>query len=95
MDVWTDVRTYVRTVDDVLAIKPRFLASMAYHIFLTMVLRTRAPSAQQMILSLADNADKEFVEDVMDHFHKWRPTFHSFVFMLIRPTALVLKQILF
>ena len=31
----------------------------------------------------------------IDHFRKWRPTLHSFVFMLIRPTALVLKQIFF
>ena len=39
-DVRTDVRTYVRTyVDDVMAIKPNFLTSMGYHIFLTMVLR--------------------------------------------------------
>ena len=40
----TDVRTYVvRTdVDDVMAIKPNFLTSMGYHIFLTMVLRARA-----------------------------------------------------
>ena len=37
----TDVRcTYVRTdVYDVMAIKPNFLTSMGYHIFLTMVLR--------------------------------------------------------
>ena len=43
----TDVRTYVRTdVDDVMAIKPNFLTSMGYHIFLTMVLRARAPSAR-------------------------------------------------
>ena len=33
-------------VDDVMAIKPNFLTSMAYHIFLTMVLRARAPSAR-------------------------------------------------
>ena len=36
-------------VDDVMAIKPNFLTSiitsMGYHIFLTMVLRARAPSA--------------------------------------------------
>ena len=32
-------------------------------------------------------------ENTIDHFHKWRPLLHSFVFMLIRPTALVLKQI--
>ena len=40
----TDVRTYVvRTdVDDVMAIKPNFLTSMGYHIFLTMVLRASA-----------------------------------------------------
>ena len=34
MDVRTDVY-------DVMAIKPNFLASMGYHIFLTMVLRAR------------------------------------------------------
>ena len=48
----TDVRTYVRTyvvrtdVDDVMTIKPNFLTSMGYHIFLTMVLRARAPLAR-------------------------------------------------
>ena len=43
----TDVRTYVRTdVDDVMAIIPNFLTSMGYHIFLTMVLRARSPSAR-------------------------------------------------
>ena len=42
---WTGGRTYVRTyvvrtdVHDVMAIKPNFLTSMGYHIFLTMVLR--------------------------------------------------------
>ena len=47
----TDVRMYVRTlyvrtdVHDVMAIKPNFLTSMGYHIFLSMVLRARAPSA--------------------------------------------------
>ena len=39
----TDVRT---DVDDVMAIKPNFLTSMGYHIFLTMVLRARAPLAR-------------------------------------------------
>ena len=51
MEGWTYgetyIRTYVWTVDDVIAIKPRFLASMGYHIFLTMVLRARAPLANQ------------------------------------------------
>ena len=47
-----DGRTYVRTlyvrtdVHDVMAIKPNFLTSMGYHIFLSMVLRARAPSAR-------------------------------------------------
>ena len=43
-----DGRTYVRCTDvhDVMAIKPNFLTSMGYHIFLTMVLRARAPSAR-------------------------------------------------
>ena len=38
---------YVGTdVYDVMAIKPNFLTSMGYHIFLTMVLRAHAPSAR-------------------------------------------------
>ena len=42
-----DVRGYVRTdVHDVMAIKPNFLTSMGYHIFLTMVLRERAEGAR-------------------------------------------------
>ena len=42
-----DGRSDVRTdVDDVMAIKPNFLALMGYHIFLTMVLRARAPPAR-------------------------------------------------
>ena len=37
MKGWTDVRTYVRTdVHDVMAMKPNFLTSMGYHIFLSM-----------------------------------------------------------
>ena len=31
--------------------------------------------------------------NVRDHFHKWLPLLHSFVFMLIRPTTIILKQI--
>ena len=38
-----DGRTYVH---DVMAIKPNFLTSMGYHIFLSMVLRARATSAR-------------------------------------------------
>ena len=37
MEGWT----YVRTVNDVMAIKTKLLTSMGYHIFLTMVLRAR------------------------------------------------------
>ena len=43
-----DGRTYVRTVDDVTAIKPKFLASIGYHIFLTMVLPERAELRYEM-----------------------------------------------
>ena len=32
---------------------------------------------------------------VIDHFHKRRPLLQSLVFMLIRPTALILKQVFF
>ena len=44
----TDVRTDVvrKDVHDVIFIKPNFLTSMGYHIFLTMVLRARVPSAR-------------------------------------------------
>ena len=28
----------------------------------------------------------------IDRMHKWRPTKYSFVFVLIRPTSLVLKE---
>ena len=41
MEGRTDVRT---DVHDVMAIKPNFLTSMGYHIFLAMMLRARAPS---------------------------------------------------
>ena len=42
-----DGRTYVRTdVHDVMAIKPNFLTSMGYHIFLAMVLRRHTPLAR-------------------------------------------------
>ena len=30
-------RTYIGTVDDIMAIKPQFLALMGYHIFLTLL----------------------------------------------------------
>ena len=49
-----DGRTYVLRTDvhDVMAIKPNFLTSMGYHIFLTMVLRTRgAPLKCHLLLT--------------------------------------------
>ena len=53
----TDGRTYVCTdVQDIMAIKPNFLTSMGYHIFLTMVLRYKASisnSAEKPYLSLS------------------------------------------
>ena len=63
----TDVGTYVRTlyvltdVEDIMAIKPNFLTSMGYHIFLSMVLRARAPSARAELryqdVTQGDNSD--------------------------------------
>ena len=35
-------------VDDVMAIKPNFLTSMGYHIFLTMVLRERGQTSSNI-----------------------------------------------
>ena len=48
----TCVCTDVRTVDDVMAVKPRFLAAMGYHIFLTMVLHAYAPSSRAELRNL-------------------------------------------
>ena len=42
MEGWT----YERTIDDVMAIKPKFLASMGYHIFSVMVLCARELKAR-------------------------------------------------
>ena len=40
--------------------------------------------------------NEQYYEGVsLDHCHKWRPLLHFFVFMLIRPTALILEQKLF
>ena len=43
IDGWADVRT----VDDVMAIKPNFLTSMGYHIFLAMVLLFESSAIKQ------------------------------------------------
>ena len=55
-DVRTDARcTYVRTVDDVMAIKPNFLASMGYQYFLSYgAPRERAFGARGAPLLLAE-----------------------------------------
>ena len=42
-----DVRTYGRAVDDDMAIKLKFPASMGYHIFLTMALRARSSAIRE------------------------------------------------
>ena len=53
-----DGRTYVH---DVMAIKPNFLTSMGYHIFLSMVLRARAPSARaELRYNCYANSQPEF-----------------------------------
>ena len=53
-----DGRTlYVRTdVHDVMAIKPNFLTSMGYHIFLSMVLRARSSAIIYKMLILVSRA---------------------------------------
>ena len=57
-----DGRTYVRCTDvhDVMAIKPNFLTSMGYHIFLSMVLRARAPSARAELRYKINNTTHYF-----------------------------------
>ena len=50
-----DMRSYVRTdVHDVMTIKPNFLTSMGYHIFLTMVLRAPARAARGAPLLISE-----------------------------------------
>ena len=57
MKGWTYVRTYERTDDhDVMAIKPNFLTSMGYHIFLTMVLVAFGATYIHTYIRLFDNA---------------------------------------
>ena len=57
-----DGRTDVRTdVHDVMAIKPNFLTSMGYHIFLSMVLRARARSSA--ITAYSQGFTELFVND--------------------------------
>ena len=49
----TDVHTYVRTdVHDVMAIKPNFLTSMGYHIFLAMVLHVWRTRSSAIVLTV-------------------------------------------
>ena len=52
MEGWTDGRT---DVHDIMAIKPNFLTSMGYHIFLAIVLRTRSSTINGGDLSLETN----------------------------------------
>ena len=61
----TDVRTLY--VHDVMAIKPNFLTSMGYHIFLTMVLRARAFGARGAPLS-RDNTQESSILSQLDIF---------------------------
>ena len=64
IDGQTYLCTYVRTVDDVMAIKQRFLASMGYHILLTMVLRARAlRRAQSSAIRMFSRSSKTGVRD--------------------------------
>ena len=39
--------------------------------------------------------NKRSYKTSIDHFHKWRRIFYSFVFMLIRPTGLTLVETFF
>ena len=48
----TEVRT---DVHDVMAIKPNFLSSMGYHIFLTMVLCARSSAINKKKLNATQN----------------------------------------
>ena len=76
-----DGRTYVRCTDvhDVMAIKPNFLTSMGYHIFLSMVLRARAPQRRAelryhtsvSIVSFTDREDDNIKR--INKFCKFQP----------------------
>ena len=53
-------------VHDVMAIKPNFLTSMGYHIFLSMVLRARPPSARAE-LRTEQNRTEYFIYPRLSH----------------------------
>ena len=57
-----DGRTYVRCTDvhDVMAIKPNFLTSMGYHIFLSMVLRRRARSSAMITMKITLTRNRQY-----------------------------------
>ena len=74
MERWT----YVRTVDGVMAIKPKILVSMGYHIFLTVVLRahrrlahssatTRGNCKKNYYRSLHNDKRKEPMQSSLSH----------------------------
>ena len=52
-----DGQTYVRTVDDVMAIKPNFLASMGYQYFLSY--GAQSPKYHNFILWLSNTSNKK------------------------------------
>ena len=53
-------------------------------------LRNSLNSRAQVVKKSGKNEQQ--LPQAIDHFHKWQPLLHSFVFMLVRPTALILKQ---
>ena len=74
-----DVRTYVRTIDDVMAIEPKFLAWMGCYVFLSMVLRARgSPPMPSAILDNSVFSCNKVVHCVTLSFSFFVLSFNSF-----------------
>ena len=68
---WTYVRRDLWTIDDVMAIKAKFLASMGYHIFLIMVLRVRGGPLLHVKVNLALYTPVNELHTDINELHTW------------------------
>ena len=59
MDMWTDART---DGHDIMAIKPKFLASMGYHIFL----RTAPANSKVFLRGLQNMREKQILTSIIE-----------------------------
>ena len=74
--------------------------SVAFRVTILFVsLKRRRFEARNLAVTLifipVTTSKKTSFTEKADRFHKWRPVYYSFVYVLIRPTSLVLKEYFF